>query len=293
MKATIYIATHKQIDLIYPRGYKIIELKSNLYGNWDGYCHDNFGDNISDKIYYCELSALYWIWKNDNSDIKGLCHYRRFFSNIFDESVPSIIKATSDRISRLALSEEQVIEAMSSCDVIVTQRAMPYPLCGEDEMSKYVYKNDLDTLKKYISENCKDYYSDLIKVLTSKHLCFFNMMIAKKSIFDDYCKWLFNILFSLEKEIDSSMYDENHKRIMGYFGELLLNVYLSHHKRIKIKECKTLFIVEDRKVAKKNQRMIKIDHLFYRLHMYPLLLLLYKVFKPRQLKRYKSYLGRD
>ena len=48
----------------------------------------------------------------------------------------------------------------------------------------------------------------------------------KKELFNDYCTWLFDILFELEKRLDISEYSANDSRVFGFVSERLLDVWL-------------------------------------------------------------------
>lgn len=76
----IIIATHKKYWL--PKDSIYLPLQVGAEGKKDlGYVKDNIGDNISAKnANFCELTGLYWAWKNLDADYVGLVHYRRYFT---------------------------------------------------------------------------------------------------------------------------------------------------------------------------------------------------------------------
>ena len=77
----IVIATHKKYDFPKGESYLPLQVGANNNANDLGFEKDNTGDNISEKNpYFCELTGLYWAWKNLKSDYIGLVHYRRHFT---------------------------------------------------------------------------------------------------------------------------------------------------------------------------------------------------------------------
>ena len=68
-------------------------------------------------------------------------------------------------------------------------------------------------------------------------------MIVRKEIFDDYCEWLFSILFEVEKriQISNNVYQA---RVFGFLSERLMRVYIEK-KKLKVKEVKVLKIDEN------------------------------------------------
>lgn len=79
MSTEIFVCTHKKFKYGLPFGYRILQVGASLNADL-GYLRDDNGENISMKNHnYCELTGLYWVWKNVTSDYVGLVHYRRYF----------------------------------------------------------------------------------------------------------------------------------------------------------------------------------------------------------------------
>ena len=80
MDIKVIVAAHKPYRMPQDSMYLPLHVGRALTDQDLGWQGDNTGDNISLKNpYYCELTGLYWAWKNLKADAIGLVHYRRFF----------------------------------------------------------------------------------------------------------------------------------------------------------------------------------------------------------------------
>ena len=205
-------------------GKSLSELNLDIQG-------DDSGDNISEKNQsYCELTGMYWAWKNlKDIDYIGLCHYRRYFD--FYGQCKSLFPYTifkSKDFDKLKINiPSRIIKKLEQGRVIVPKpNSYRYPLyidyCVNHNHS------DIDILEKIIYENCDAKYKEAFKKVMYENnlLIHYNMFIMSKDRFDHYCEWLFGILSIAEKQIDISSYDPVQRRIYGYMAERLLNVYL-------------------------------------------------------------------
>jgi hypothetical protein len=59
-----------------------------------------------------------------------------------------------------------------------------------------------------------------------------NMLLCKKDLFDEYSKWLFDILFEVEKRIhqDVETRDTYQKRVYGFLSERLTRVFVEYKR---------------------------------------------------------------
>lgn len=223
-KIWICVAAHKKFDNSsrLPEGYVPLQVGSEGKPEL-GFERDNTGDNISHKNgSYCELTGLYWMWKNVCADIVGLCHYRRYFSN-----------RPLDRHLRSILKEKQITKLMEKYDMVLPK---PVNLGRKNVYEHYCsfhYEKDLLTTKEAIATLYPEYVADFDAVMASTKTYQCNMFIGKKELADAYCKWLFDVLQYVEDHTDISEYDNVQKRIYGYLSERLFCVWL-HHQDIKI-----------------------------------------------------------
>ena len=96
-----------------------------------------------------------------------------------------------------------------------------------DHYKHTMYVEPLDITGEIIAEKYPEYSKEFEKLKTRRSAHMFNMCIMKREILEEYCNWLFDILFELEKQIDESKYSDFHKRFYGRISELLLDVYIN------------------------------------------------------------------
>ena len=225
-KITMYILTHKKFDyedIGEKTIYKPLLCGSASLNEDFGYIRDDTGDNISDfNKYYAELTGEYWVWKNDNSDIVGFCHYRRYFTkNIF------LNKLTSYDIQK----------SLDDYDIILPQKiCLGTDVLEDANLSIDIQREeDYVLLRKILAKESPEYLDSYDEFLNEKEIYNYNMFICRKEIADDYFKWLFNILEIFKDQTDFSQYEKGNARILGYLSERLLNVYVKKHK-LKVNE---------------------------------------------------------
>ena len=169
---------------------------------------DNMGFSISDKNkQFCELTALYWIWKNAREDIVGLEHYRRHFllpDNWKDKMI-------SEKIDVILPTPLYVCPSLvgNYCDRHETEdwRFMM-------RMLKLLYPEEHSEAKDFFEGNL---YSPC------------NMFIMKKEILNELCTWMFPVIFACA-EHGGEREDTYQNRYPGFLSERLMSFYFEKNR---------------------------------------------------------------
>lgn len=232
----IFICTHKESYIpVTNNAYKLLCCGGNHISNdvLDVY-DDNTGDNISHlNGFYCELSGIYWVWKNwDVKDYVGFCHYRRYFK--FMDDIPNMDN--------------------EDCDVIILK---PITL-SKSNAEMYAEWHNIDDLNLIVDIAKYKYGVWHNETLSTNMFNARNMFIMNKNLFYEYCEFLFGVLndYCVRKGIKSmtdvycqilsdSKYGNKYKhqaRLAGFIGERLLQIWVNW-KQLKIKTVDCEFFI--------------------------------------------------
>ena len=230
MNIKILVATHKEYRMPQDPIYIPVHVGHALAKQEFGWQGDDTGDNISTKNpNYCELTALYWAWKNLDADAIGLVHYRRYFlsPNIGKIKKIKLLANLCDEYKwNLILSKKDFENILIKYPIIVPKKRNYYIETVESQYIHAHHTQDIDIVRKVLKKKSQLYFDSFNKHMRERTTHLYNMFIMNKKYFDEYCKWLFDILFEVEKNIDISDYSKNDARIFGFLGERLLDVWL-------------------------------------------------------------------
>lgn len=208
---------------------------------------DDTGDNISEKRdSFCELTVMYWAWKNVKADYYGLCHYRRYLSfsseryEVDNNGKQHVIEATLnvDSIKKYELNNLQKMksEITSVSGILIDSidiKKVPTPKGYSDTIYEHWshYKNilieegTLEQLKDIVKEMVPKWYDYFLEYLKMEYYYGFNCFILRKELFYELCEFIFPILFKLDEKLNTKYYSEFMLRTPGFMGEILIGLF--------------------------------------------------------------------
>ena len=216
---------------------------------------DDTGDNISEKRdSFCELTVMYWAWKNVKADYYGLCHYRRYLSfsdksyDVSNDEKQNINVYMMDEVAirNYVLNDVQVIKtSLKNKDGILIDpkdvKKIPTPKGYANSILEHwnnwqnvlIKEDTLPLLKSIVHKYAPQWDNYLLEYLNNSKYYGFNCFILKNNIFDELCNFVFPILFELEDKIEKKYYSENMLRIPGFMGEILVGCFLYVYEKYK------------------------------------------------------------
>ena len=226
-KVWVVVATHKEYEM--PDDIMYIPLHVGAEGKVDengkqldlGFQMDNVGDNISEmNPQFCELTGLYWIWKNLRADYKGLVHYRRHFKGRGGKPI----------------TYRELKPILKDYKVIVPKKRRYYIETLIQHYEHNHFKEELDTARDILLEEYPWYENAYNKAMNRTWGYMFNMMIMRTDLLNEYCEWLFDILFKLTDKLNAEGDKELtsfENRFPGRISERFFNVWLEYQIEIE------------------------------------------------------------
>lgn len=238
MRIKILVCHHRPYPFVKNACFLPVQVgRSNSGQILDYAVPDNSGDNISEKnASWCELTALYWAWKNLNADYYGLMHYRRLLHFGSAGNGCHIFNAVTEReVASFGWTPQAVARACERFDIITGPEWSIHPAGLPDHIMSarefYAREHDvraLDIVTEIVRERYPDHYLPLLQSLSETTCVWGNIAVMRSLYFHKYCSFLFEVLGEAERRIDTSGYDSYQRRVFGFLAERLLNGWLTY-----------------------------------------------------------------
>lgn len=173
---------------------------------------DTEKDNINHlNPYINELTGLYYLWKNTNDPIAGMCHYHRFFTH-------------NEEPMDLAYMEDLIKDH----DIVLA-----FPVIYDTSVIsnlEHDFREDLPTFHKYM-DILYEKESGLKEYFQGNTFHPRNMFIAKREVLEGYCNWLFPLIVPITEQFirdDVNKWGLGHyyRRMIGFIAERLLTYHV-------------------------------------------------------------------
>lgn len=247
-KVKILVCCHKNDIMAAQEPYMPIQVGKAISNIDLGIIGDDTGDNISHKNRsYCELTGMYWAWKNlKDVDVIGLCHYRRYFD--FHKQCPvfrDLGEFFPSDFTRLDLSIPNHIIKSVVKGTVVAARPKYLRFSLRLDYCYWHISDDFRILRDVVEETQPIQYQRAFHYIMCQNnvLMPYNMFLMSWNEFDRYCSWLFGVLEEVEKRVDILHYNSIQDRIFGYMAERLFNVYL-YAEKVKVKRKPIIWITD-------------------------------------------------
>ncbi len=167
---------------------------------------DDTGENISAlNPYYNELTGLYWVWKNTDHEFSGICHYRRRFES--DIVLPPLLHDETDII-------------------------LPLPfVVGHNLRTYYQHWGEAayyDAMLQIIKEKYPAYHDTALWCASHPMFIPNNICIARRDILEEYCSFLFDVVFSVEDRMTAY---KGNKQKRCWLSEHVSTIYFIYHMK--------------------------------------------------------------
>ena len=208
----LLVAAHKQYWMPSDEVYQPIEVGAALRDEHPGYQRDDEGENISaENPRYCELTALYWGWKNLDCEYLGLAHYRRHFKGAGE---------------RETLTAQDLDALLDRAPVVLPVKRNYYITTVEAHYGDTFDPKHIEYLRAAIARLHPECLGAFNANMAKKTAHILNMFIMRRDLLDAYCNWMFDILRAVEPQIDFSGMSAFEARVMGRLSERLLDTWV-------------------------------------------------------------------